>query len=184
MQGPLTMDDLDDQIRTKIYEQDYSPGTTIADVQIIPLDNHLGEEGDLSEVLKLTDEGEIPQVPGFKLRQINRTRLFPRSIKAWHVHLKQFEMWYVPPFDQLFVGLWDIRKNSKTKGKTMRINLGGGKSSLLFIPKGIAHGSANFSSKPVELYYFINQIFDIKNPDEKRIHWDAIGANFWQPQRD
>lgn len=184
MDKPITLEDIDEKIRPKIYSQDYSNKTTIDGVRIIQLTNHVGDEGDLSEIIKLNDQGEIPEIPGFQLKQINRTKLFPGSIKAWHVHLWQFEIWYTPPDNQLFVGLWDIRKDSATKNKTMRINLGGGNSMLLFIPKGIAHGSANFSDKPVELFYFINQIFDINNPDEKRMNWDAVGADFWTPQRD
>ena len=35
-----------------------------------------------------------------------------------------------------------------------------------------------------ELLYFVDQKFDINNPDERRIPWDSLGENFWKPQRD
>lgn len=50
--------------------------------------------------------------------------------------------------------------------------------------KGIAHGSLNLSHKPAELLYFVDKQFDINNPDEKRIPWDAKGEDFWKPQGD
>lgn len=181
----LTFDDLDDTLKSKVYAQNYSLlKEKIGDVQIIPVKDMIGDEGDFSELMRFNDQGECESVPGFKIAQINRTRLFPQSVKAWHVHLKQDEMWYVPPTFQLFVGLWDLRKNSPTKGKSMRINLGGGISSLLFIPKGVAHGSANFSQDNIELFYFVNQKFNIEDPDEKRLPWNALGEKFWEPERD
>ncbi|MEK7079418.1 MAG: dTDP-4-dehydrorhamnose 3,5-epimerase family protein [Patescibacteria group bacterium] len=184
MSNILTLDDIDEQIRPQVYNQDYSPASEIDGVQVIKLKHVISDEGDFAEVMRLNDKGELDQIPGFRIAQINRTRLFPNSIKAWHVHFKQDEAWYVPRSYQLFVGLWDLRKKSVTNKKIMRINLGGGNSALLFIPKGVAHGSMNLSSQPVELFYFVNQQFNPQDPDEKRIHWDAAGKEFWTPERD
>ncbi|OGH18082.1 MAG: hypothetical protein A3F31_03740 [Candidatus Levybacteria bacterium RIFCSPHIGHO2_12_FULL_38_12] len=153
-------------------------------VKIVPLEIYLAEDGDFAEVVRINENGKLEQVPGFKLAQVNRTRLNPGSLKAWHLHLKQDEIWYVIPTGLLFVGLWDIRKDSPTNGVTMRIVLGGGKSSLLFIPQGVAHGSANFSHEEVHLFYFVNKQFNLNNPDEHRIPWDSKGADFWTPERD
>ncbi len=180
----VTLDDLDPQFAKKIYTQDYSKQVSIEDVQIVNLTTNIGEEGDLSELLRINANGYVESLPKFRVMQINRTRLFEKSIKAWHIHLKQSEIWYVSPFESLHIGLWDIRKNSKTKDTIMRIVLGQGTSKLLLIPPGVAHGSANFSYKPIELYYFMNETFDIKNPDEKRLPWDSLGVNFWNPIRD
>lgn len=157
---------------------DFIGGIKLIDFKSIP-----GEQGDLSEILHL-EKGKIKEIPGFEVLQINRTRLLPGSVKGWHLHLKQDFVWYVSPFDHLFVGLWDVRKNSKTKDKTMRIVLGAGKSQLLFIPKGVAQGSAVFQSKPLDLYVFVNKIFDINNPDERRLPWDSLGKDFWSPKKD
>ncbi len=184
MTKTLTLADIEDNIQPKIYTQNYNFDTHIEGVKIIKLTNHIGEEGDFSEIMKLNSTGEVKEVPGFKLEQINRTKLSPKSVKAWHLHFKQDEIWYIAPPYHVFVGLWDVRKSAKTVGKTMRIGLGGGESRLLYIPRGVAHGSANFSYEPVQLYYFTNEAFDPDNPDEKRINWDALGPEFWQPARD
>lgn len=180
----LTIDDIDGQIREKVYVQDYTKSPNIEGVKIIPLKTHSSEEGDFGEIIRIASNGEIEQVPGFRLVQVNRTHLFPGSIKAWHLHFRQDEIWYLPPNRDLFVGLWDVRKNSTTRGTLMRLTLGGGKSELLFIPRGVAHGSANFTLVDANLFYLVNEKFDIKNPDEKRLPWDQAGADFWKPKRD
>lgn len=180
----MDLTNIDDQIKSHLYTQDYAPKPHIDGVKIIPIKNSVGDEGDFSEIIRLTNTGELESVPGFKLAQVNRTELFSGSIKAWHVHMKQNEIWYLPPQFHLLVGLWDVRKDSATFNKTMRINLGGGDSSLLYIPNGVAHGSAVFSHENVNLYYFVNQKFNIADPDEGRIRWDYLGKEFWSPERD
>lgn len=57
--------------------------------------------------------------------------------------------------------------------------MGGGVSELLHIPYGVAHGSYVISDRPVDLYVFVSQRFNIKNPDEKRMPWNSLGDGFW-----
>ncbi len=179
----LNIEDIDEKFKNKVYQQDYTPQKNIEGVKVVAVKNFLSEEGDFSEICRIAN-GELELFPGFRLEQINRTRLFPNSIKAWHIHFKQDEVWYLPPAYDMLVGLWDLRKDSATCGETMRIVLGGGQSKMLFIPKGVAHGSACFSPKEIELFYFVNEQFNPNDPDEKRIPWDTLGEDFWKPQRD
>lgn len=180
----LTIDDIDPTAVKKIYTQSYNKEELIEGVRLIQLDNHVSEEGDFCELIRLNENGALINLPFFKLTQINRTKLYSQSIKAWHLHFSQNEIWYISPADHLLVGLWDTRKESKTKLKTTRLVLGGGNSQLLFIPKGIAHGNRNLSTKSVELFYFVDKLFNVDDPDEKRLPWDILGADFWLPQRD
>jgi dTDP-4-dehydrorhamnose 3,5-epimerase len=173
-----------DTVQQNVFLQDYSSQPVLDGVQIIQMKSFPSDEGDFAEVIRFTDNGEFEHVPGFKIAQMNRTRLFPGSVKAWHMHQNQDEIWYVPPYFQLFMGLWDTRKDTPTANKTMRLNLGAGRSMMVYIPRGVAHGSANFSTDAVGLFYFVNQKFNMDNPDELRLHWDVIGADFWKPERD
>lgn len=173
-----------EKVTGKLYTQRYQPKTSIEGVKIVDLKTHLDEESDFGELLRLTDSGKLELFPDFSLKQINRTRLNPGSVKAWHVHFKQDELWYIFPQNSLVVGLWDIRKGSKTQDVTMRMVLGGGNSQLLMIPKGVAHGSANLTLIHVDMLYFTNQQFNSPDPDEGRISWDALGRDFWKPVRD
>lgn len=182
--NPLTLDDIDEQLKDKTYIQDYSPKPKIEGVKIIPVKNFVSEDGDFSEILRIGPNGEIPDLPDFKIAQINRSRLIPESVKAWHLHFNQDDVFYLPPSNSLFVGLWDLRKNSSTKGVSMRVNLGAGQSSLLFIPRGVAHGMKNNSMQDINLFYYVNQQFNIENPDERRLSWDALSASFWDTPKE
>ena len=179
----LTIKDIDTKRQGTIYRQNYNRVDFIDGVKLVGLKNIPSEEGDFSEIVRL-NKGRIKDFPNFEVAQINRTRLLPGSIKAWHLHFRQDFVWYVSPFDHLFVGLWDVRRKSKTKDKIMRIVIGGGTSQLLFIPKGVVQGTAVFQSSPLDMYVFSNQQFDIKNPDERRLPWDSLGKDFWLPKKD
>lgn len=184
MDTPLTFEDIDEKVRPAVYTQDYSSQPLIEGVKLVELKNTDGEEGGFSELMRLNKSWECEQLSGFRVAQINRSSQFPGSIKAWHLHLAQDELWYVPQESHLLAGLWDIRKGSKTLGKTNRVVLGGSTDRLLYIPRGVAHGSVNFSNNLGIIIYFMNSQFDIKNPDERRIPWDTLGADFWKPERD
>lgn len=176
--------EIDEKVKDKLYFQDYSPKEVIEGVKIIKLQNHVDEESDFCEVIRVNGNGEVESCPGFVLKQINRTRIHPNAVKAWHIHSKQDELWYVVSSGHMVVGLWDLRKNSKTNRKVMRIVLGGGNNHLLYIPHGVAHGMANFTNKLVNLLYLINAQFSSTSPDEGRLPWDSLGRDFWQPARD
>lgn len=180
----ITLKDIDPSVSSQIYRQNYAKKRMIEDVKIIALNHHVGEDGDFSELMRLHDGGYISQLPDFKIRQINRSRVQQDSIKAWHLHLKQNDLWYTSPFNCLLVGLWDVRKSSQTSSQTMRVVLGGGASHILFIPKGVAHGYYNISQNPIDIFYFVDHYFNPQDPDEYRIKWDALGADFWTPQKD
>ena len=183
MDKALTLDDIDEKSQGNIYTQDYSAKPTIEGVKIVPVKNFVGEDGDFSEIIRM-ENGGIEGIPGFELKQVNRSKLLPGAIKGWHLHFSQDDVFYLAPSDSLLVGLWDLRKDSKTNGVSMKITLGSGQSSLLFVPAGVAHGMVNITGAPVDLFYFVSEKFDPQNPDERRLPWDSLGADFWTPKRD
>lgn len=180
----LTLNDIDAKTRQSVYTQDYAKKGAIDGVQIFPLKNMVGEDGDFLEVLRCNQQGTLELVPDFSIRQVNHSTQFPNAIKAWHLHFKQNEIWYVPPSSHFLVGLWDVREASPTKDATMRIPMGGGIPKLLYIPKGVAHGAVNLSQNVSTIIYVVDQTFSLSDPDEKRLPWDAKGAQFWQAIRD
>jgi dTDP-4-dehydrorhamnose 3,5-epimerase len=184
MNTPLTIEDLDASVKDKVYTQRYESKPTIDGLKIIELKEMSGEDSDFSELMRLNATGESLQFPGFHIQQINRSTQIPGSVKAWHLHLSQDEIWYVPDDSRLLTAMWDVRANSPTKGVIMRIPMGGGTRRMVFIPHGVAHGSANLTMETAVIIYFMNNQFDSKNPDEHRIPWDANGTDFWSPQRD
>lgn len=179
----LTKKDLIDKVSNNLGVQIYSAKPQIDGVRIIELKQHTGEDGTFEEIIRIDDKGMLQQFPDFALRQMSRSRLLPKAVKAWHIHFKQEDIWYISPQDHMLLGLWDLRKNSPTKEVRIRIVMGAGLSKLVYIPRGVAHGILNLSSKTGTIFYFMNQQFDPKNPDEQRLHWDAAGTNFWQPEK-
>lgn len=180
----LSDQDIDKKYSSNIYIQDYSGKPTIEGVQIIPLKNMVGEDGDFAEVVRINDAGEIEQIPGLKVKQINRSSLHGNAIKAFHLHYRQDEIWHLIPSSKALIGLWDLREGSPTKGQTMRLTLGGGTAKLLYIPRGVAHGLRNLLDTPAELMYLVSELFNLEDPDERRLKWDSLGADFWESARD
>lgn len=184
MATPLTLDDIDEQVRANVYTQAYEPKKTIDGVHMVTLKNASGEDSDFTELMRVNDKGESEHFPGFHIAQINRSTQIPGSTKAWHLHFSQDEIWYVTDEGRLLTGLWDVRKDSPTFGLTMRIPMGSNTHRMVYIPRGVAHGAVNITQLPATILYFMNGQFNVKNPDEHRIPWDAQGADFWQAQRD
>lgn len=176
----LSRNDIAKEYQPFISVQDYSSKPVIEGVEIVEMKVFTGEDGDFSELVRFTPDGKLEGFPDFQVRQINRSMVVPGTVKAWHFHLKQDEVQTVLPQDKLLVGLWDLRENSKTKGQTMRLSLGGGKAHWIFLPKGVAHGYMNPYKKSSTVLYLVSEQFDTKNPDEMRLPWDAMGKEFWE----
>lgn len=171
--------------REQVRTQSYAPRPRIAGVEVIDLPLFSDEGGDFCEVTRFLPEGDLALhsqgqgLPAFRPAQLSYSFMEPGTIKAWHLHLRQDDLWFVPPADRLLVGLLDVREESATQGIRMRLTLGAGKARLLYIPRGVAHGVANLASAPAHLIYLVNNAFDAENPDEQRLPFDLLGADFW-----
>ena len=167
----------------KFTKENYFSEAKISGVLISKLNYFPSEDGYFIELARLKKDNSIETIPSFKVQQISYSILDKKTIKAWHIHDKQDDLWFIPPDNKVLVGLHDLRKKSPTKGNTQRIVLGNHQSNLLFIPKGVAHGCANFSTLPSTLIYMTSKKFNLKNPDEKRLPWDYFGKDFWKANK-
>lgn len=177
----LTLQDIAPEFQDAVGCQEYGGAERIDGVRFVPLRQFGDEGGYFIELARLTEEGTIQGIEpdSFKVRQTNFSVLLPGAVKAWHVHYKQEDFWFVPPSERILVGLRDLRKDSPTRGHTMRFTMGGGKSELLLIPRGVAHGCANLWTSNTFMFYFVSQQFSMDDPDERRLAWDAFGEEFW-----
>jgi len=165
----------------KVYSlQDYGKKDSIEAVSIIDLKRFHDDGGSFSELLRL--EKGVAAGLDLTIRQINYTEMHPATIKAFHVHRRQTDVWYVPPGDRLLLILVDVRADSPTQGNMLRLALGDGTSRLVVIPPGVAHGCKNLSPKDVRVIYFMDQNFDPAPArcDEGRIAWDYWGTDIWE----
>jgi dTDP-4-dehydrorhamnose 3,5-epimerase len=175
----LSSDSIGDAYRDRLSVQEYSGTQPIEGVAFIDLRQSVDDGGDFMELLRLDQNGALEVRPDMKVSQINYSRVMPGAIKAFHLHFNQEDIWFVPPTDRVLVGLLDVRKDSPSCGCTMRFVLGGGRTRLLYIPRGVAHGAGNIWQEPAQIIYFVNQHFSLEQPDERRLPWDLCGEAFW-----
>jgi dTDP-4-dehydrorhamnose 3,5-epimerase and related enzymes len=180
MQEKLSKNDLGPRFQEAVTTQEYSKKPVIEGVKVIDLRLMTDDGGAFAEMVRFDEEGRLVPIPDFKVRQASYSHIMPGAIKAFHMHYNQEDVWFVPPTDNLLVGMVDARANSPSYEVTMRLVLGGGKAQLLYIPRGVAHGCANIGVRPATILYFVNQHFNIEDPDERRLPWDILGAEFWQ----
>lgn len=164
--------------------QQYGPGVGIEGARVVDLKRHGDEGGSMTELARLLD-GRPESFADFAVRQINYSEVEPGAIKAFHLHMRQTDIWFVPPSDRMLVILLDVREHSATAGARMRLTLGHGTSRLLRIPPGVAHGVRNVGDATGRIIYFVDVAFspDPAVCDEGRLPWDFAGADAWDMVR-
>jgi dTDP-4-dehydrorhamnose 3,5-epimerase len=131
---------------------------------------HTDERGYFREIIRVTDDF-------FKegFGQLSTSLMYQGIVKAWHIHQKQIDWWYVGS-GVLKVGLYDTRKDSPTYKQTMEILMGDNQPArVLRIPPGVAHGCKCISG-PAALFYLTSTVYD--PADEGRIPYNDPEIKF------
>ena len=172
------------EAQARYDKQDYSPKPAIEGVEIVPLKRFNDDGGSMTELGRL-DSGLHRALPDFIVRQINYSLLDPLAIKAFHLHQRQTDVWFVPPTDKLLLVLGDVREGSASEGVVTRSVLGDGNSTLVRIPPGVAHGCRNLRPQSsCAIIYFVDVQFSTDaDCDEGRLPWDHFGAHVWEVER-
>ncbi len=102
-----------------------------------------------------------------KFGQSNFTIATQGTIKAFHSHKYQDDLWFLATGRAAIV-LYDGRKNSPTFGDTQVIYGGVDDYKLVFIPVGVVHGYKVLSKEPVLLFYHVTHAYNRTKPDELR----------------
>jgi dTDP-4-dehydrorhamnose 3,5-epimerase len=177
--------ELSPQAKRVFQTQTYAPRPTIDGVHITELKRHDDDGGSMTELARLAD-GMPQTMPGFTVRQINFSEIAPGTIKAFHVHAHQTDVWFVPPIDRVLIVLADVRRGSRTEGATMRFMLGNGASRVVRIPPGVAHGAKNLAPDTTGHIIYLTDLHFSPDPaecDEGRLPWDYLGADVWDVTR-
>ncbi len=122
------------------------------------------ERGFFREIIRVTD-------PIFKegFGQWSHTQTYTGAAKAWHIHQRQIDWWYVA-IGVIKVALYDTRSDSPTCGQLDEFLMGDGQpSQVLKIPPGVAHGYKVLEG-PMHLFYITSNTYD--PADEGRIPHD------------
>jgi len=117
-----------------------------------------------------------------KFGQSNFTIAYKDTIKAFHWHKNQDDLWFLATGRAAIV-LYDKRADSKTFGKTEVIHGGKDDYKLVLIPIGVVHGYKVLSDEPCMLFYHVTKHYIANNADELRIDpfdkeisfdWDSL----------
>ena len=164
--------------------QEYGGG--IDGVSVVRLTRFSDDGGSMTELARLDERAFTQAFGAFPVKQINFSTLEPGVIKAFHVHKRQYDVWYVPPEDRILLVLVDVREDAATRRRALKVMLGGGGSTLVKIPPGVAHGCKNVGAATAHLIYLTSEHFspEPSTTDEGRLPWDLVGAEIWEPAKD
>ena len=136
----------------------------IEGVVIKKLVTHSDDRGYFREIIRVTDDFFSG---GFG--QWSVSQMYQGVIKAWHIHKKQVDWWYVHS-GVIKVALYDTRKDSSTYKEIMEMLMGDNQpAQVLCIPPGVAHGCKCLSAQ-ANLFYITSNVYD--PDDEGRIPHD------------
>src|ERR1700686_1975412 len=140
--SPMTPEDIGSEFRTPA--KSYERKAPIDGVRLLPLSRFTDDRGFFLEIFR-----SQPNHPGGRalaeffsdvpIAQLNYSIVDAEGhIKGLHYHLKQDDIWFFPPPSKAKVVLYDLRKDSPTRGQTQVVVAGGGQDLLVRIPPGAA----------------------------------------------
>lgn len=171
----MTPEDIAPEFRAQ--PKAYARAAAIEGVRTLSLSRFTDDRGFFLEIFRghSTHEGGRALAgffEGVPVAQMNYSVVdAAEHVKGLHYHLKQEDIWFFPPPSKAKVVLYDIRKDSATRGQTQIVVAGGGRDVLVRIPAGVAHGYKPLTN-PCALFYIVTEVFDPSRPDEYRIAWD------------
>ncbi len=175
---------LSPDVESKLRVQRYESAPSIEGVELIELRRFNDDGGSMLELFRF-HEPRPSGLEGFDPQQLNYSVVQPGAIKAFHVHRKQTDLWFVPPEDRILMALVDVRDGSPSEGVRRRLMLGDGNSRLVRVPPGVAHGCRNLSNTASRIVYLTDAPFDPdpERCDEGRLPWDFLGTEVWEVER-
>ena len=134
-------------------------GVKTYDLKILP-----DERGFFAEALR-QDWKEFLEAE--QIAQINLSYSYPNIVRAWHKHTRG-------QIDHFFVvqGAMKICAYDEETGKMAEIIASSKKPTVVRIPGKYLHGTKTISNEPSLLVYFVNRLYEYKNPDELRTPWN------------
>lgn len=147
-------------------------------VRVIPFAVWPDDRGYFLEVLRF-GRGPVTDYPA-ATTQVSAALSFPGTIKAFHFHLHQTDLW-VPVMGMFQFALVDLRQGSPTFGRRNTLYVGALRPWQVIIPPGVGHGYKVNGREPGLLVYATDRFY---NPaDEGRIVYHHPGIAYdWETQ--
>ena len=140
------------------------PGVKLADVTRFPDERGIFTEIMRSDWKDLLGEDSIVQA--------NLSVTYPGIVRAWHKHERGQTDYFLVVKGSIKVCAYDDREGSLTKGCMVEVVLSEDRMQILRVPGHYWHGFKVVSPEPAYLVYFVNKLYDYKNPDELRRPWN------------
>lgn len=154
----------------------------IEGVHLKQLTTHADERGFFREILRSTDE-----IFSEGFGQWSHSSMYAGTIKAFHIHQRQVDWWYVP-LGVIKAVLCDLRNeygsitlpskkpNVPKKYEVSEYLLGDNQpAQVLRIPPGVAHGLKVLQG-PAHLFYITSKEYD--GSDEGRLPYNSLGYDW------
>ncbi|MBI4284625.1 MAG: dTDP-4-dehydrorhamnose 3,5-epimerase family protein [Chloroflexi bacterium] len=138
------------------------PGVKVREVNITP-----DERGFFAEALR-QDWADFLDEP---IVQTNLSYSYPGMVRAWHKHLRGQVDYFL-----VLQGAMKICAYDEQTKRLAEVVISGEKLSIARIPGHYLHGTKTVSSRPSLTVYFVNRLYDYKNPDEERRPWNDPGV--------
>jgi dTDP-4-dehydrorhamnose 3,5-epimerase len=150
-------------------QQTVAPGggrfapSRITGVHIHELGNVITRSGFMTEIFR-TDW----PLTGITVRQINWVQLNPGAVTDWHVHTRQTDH-IIGVGGNIKVALWDGRPSSPSQGESDIVRIGAMRPVMVIVPPGVWHGLRNESGEAAGYVNVIDEAYDHKDPDNRRL---------------
>lgn len=150
----------------------------IEGVRVRPYDLWPDDRGYFLEVARLR-QGLAQDFPA-ETTQVSAALSYPGTIKAFHVHRHQADLW-VPAQGMFQIVLVDLRPDSPGFGAKNTLYAGALRPWQVLIPPGVGHGYKVIGESAAMLIYVTNRLY---NPeDEGRIPYDDGSIQYdWELQ--
>jgi dTDP-4-dehydrorhamnose 3,5-epimerase len=157
-----------------IHDQVGQKGGQIDGVVVKKLVSWPDDRGHFAEIFR--DEEDVAR--GFAVRQTSITMTRPGTIKAFHYHLEQSDI-FVPVAGHIRIALVDFRAESPTFGLANSIFCGHLYLKAVRIPKGVAHGYEVLGGEDMTMVYYTDCHYNPKDEYRARFDDPAIGWTWW-----
>ena len=138
-------------------------------VQVIDINKVPDERGFFAEVARKDWSGIFGEE---WVSQANLSKSYPGMIRAWHRHARRQIDYFVVLQGAMKILAYDDNKQSKTFGKLVEIVASEDRLQMVRIPGHYWHGTKTIGDRPSLTMYFVNNLYDYKNPDEERRVWN------------
>jgi dTDP-4-dehydrorhamnose 3,5-epimerase len=101
------------------------------------------------------------------ITQVNVSSSYPNIVRAWHKHVRGQVDYFL-----VLKGAMKICAYEEETGKLAEVIASGEKPTIVRIPGKYLHGTKTISNEPSLTVYFVTRLYDYKNPDEIRRHWN------------